>query len=226
MDYSLYFESAPQGKDPENQFQYTGKGDIVAWAIHRLFTDMQENEAGKFIDLSDTKLEFINSFLDYHFLKYTGNPEQFFLCIKEIQLRVRSTKENSWIPGAKEYYARLYELYNPIIEAWIIQARKKPQHKKPIENLKGACKGLKEYESLRAWFIENKFCDPDTFDYDSKKYPLYVLASYLKDLNKKGYAKKLKQVEIKAIAKNSFNAEMEIDTIKSAKADTSDLHSF
>jgi hypothetical protein len=92
-----------------------------------------------------------------------------------------------------------------------------------ISNLKDACDGTGKFEAITDWFIKMGYCNSDTFGYDHKKYPFSVLASYLKDLNKKGYSKKLSHKEIRAIAKNSFNAEMGVDTIKRAKADTTDL---
>lgn len=91
-----------------------------------------------------------------------------------------------------------------------------PKKEKENLSLGMACKGLKEYESIRTWFIDNKFCDPVTFVWN-EKFTLSCLAGYLKDLNKKGYTNKLIQLEMIAIAKNSFHAEMKIDTMKSAK---------
>jgi len=86
-----------------------------------------------------------------------------------------------------------------------------------IDSLGKACKGSNEYDALKKWFTENQFCDPDSFTWNDKKFTRSCLAGYLKDLKKKGYTNKLTQLEMIAIAKNSFNTEMKIDTIKRAK---------
>lgn len=114
-------------------------------------------------------------------------------------------------------------LFKDFVKKYQGHSDKKKIVQEPITTLKDACNGPGKLEAVKDWFTKMGYCDPDTLDYDYKKYPLFVLASYLKDLNKKGYTKKLSHTEIKAIAKISFNAEMGIDTIKSAKADTADL---
>ena len=39
MDYSLYFESVPEGKKPENKYQYNGINTINGWLFFMLFQD-------------------------------------------------------------------------------------------------------------------------------------------------------------------------------------------
>lgn len=84
--------------------------------------------------------------------------------------------------------------------------------------LRNVCKGPKEYESIKSWFIENKFCDPVTFNWlDNKKGCKSILANYLTDLKAKRYTDYLNQKQIIAMAKNSFNLDIGIDTIKRLK---------
>jgi hypothetical protein len=101
-----------------------------------------------------------------------------------------------------------------------------PKKEKENLSLEMACSGSKEYGSIKAWFIQNKFCDSVTFGWDEKKFTLSCLAGYLKDLNKKGYTGKIRHSDIKAIAKNSFKVEMKIDTIKRAKKLTPEIPYF
>ena len=127
MDYSKYFETVPEGKDSENEFQFDGNGDMNSWLIFMLFKDQWKDKNGRFIDQTDTKSHFINAFLNYHFSKYSGAPEQFFLCLKDLIITIHqhgsiTTNPNSiiaHIPGACAYYERLDKLYSPVIEKWI-----------------------------------------------------------------------------------------------------------
>ncbi len=125
MDYSLYFESVPEGKKPENKYQYNGINTINGWLFFMLFQDEMTDDKGKRIDLSDNKVEFINEFLNYHFSKYKGNPEQFFLCLKDLIISTNNSGHpspgtlNYLIPRLASHYSRLDKLYSPVIEKWI-----------------------------------------------------------------------------------------------------------
>jgi hypothetical protein len=117
----------------------------------------------------------------------------------------------------KEYYQMLFDntgKNNP----------DKP--KRIVDTLEKACKGTAEYDFIKEWFIDQSFCNPDPFEWNSKKFTLSCLAGYLKDLEKKGYTIKITQLQIKEIAKNSFNAVMEIDTIKRAKKQSPEIPYF
>jgi hypothetical protein len=86
---------------------------------------------------------------------------------------------------------------------------------KNISTLEEACKGENELESLKAWFIKMGFCDPYTLVWSTeKKGAKQSLSGYLKELHKKKYSVKLRDQEIKDIAKNSFGIVISIDTIK------------
>ncbi len=122
----------------------------------------------------------------------------------------------SSIMNYKERFISVFEdfKYSNIIEVERYFEKIRPE----IDTLEKACGGkdTKKYLDIKAWFIQNNFCDPDTFIWD-KKFTLACLAGYLKDLNKKRYIFKLTNTEMLAIAKNSFHAEMSIDTMKRAK---------
>jgi hypothetical protein len=94
--------------------------------------------------------------------------------------------------------------------------KKKPKN---ITTLEDACKGDKELEFLKAWFVKMRFCDPHTFAWSTeKKGAKKSLSGYLKDLHKKNYSVKLGDQEIKDIAKNSFSIVISIDTVKHSDA--------
>lgn len=137
MDYSLYFESISPGEVPENEYQCDNKSSIDSWVVQKLYTDAK-NE--------DIKFQFINDFLDYHFSKYSGNPEQFFLCLRDIEARIIRSMDDKGFPiiqrAYKQIYARPHFLYQPIIDKWI-KKMENLSHKRKME------KSPKEYKSLR-----------------------------------------------------------------------------
>lgn len=133
MDYTLYFESTPLGEDAQNEYQFDRRHNVNSWLDLMLYSDQIMDKNGRLICTSDHKIEFINKFLDYHFSQYSGDPEQFFLCLKDVVIsmnqRGRKPDPNS-IAGMidkmsrqSEHCERLDRLYSPIIEAWIEKAK-------------------------------------------------------------------------------------------------------
>lgn len=134
MDYLKYFDHAPTGKVPENQFQFNNDAAEIWKGVDRiLFMDYVKDESGNWIPQGTNKVQFINDFLDYHFSKYKGAPEEFFFT-----LRALIVEALSW--GSKDQ--AINYLYSPIIEKWI----------KKMENMshrKGFEKPKIEHKSLR-----------------------------------------------------------------------------
>jgi hypothetical protein len=116
----------------------------------------------------------------------------------------------------KKYFIEKLKL----LENELKKIRPKKDNFEFTDTLEKACKGSKEYESIKAWFIQNDLCDPDTFVWkDRKSGYKTVLARHLWDLPIKGYTRELDDIGIQNIALNSFGIKIGISTIQHFKAD-------
>jgi hypothetical protein len=92
--------------------------------------------------------------------------------------------------------------------------------KKMIDNLNDTFKGREQYESIITRFIQMGLIDPDTLIWRDRRYEYKsILASYLKNLQVKGYTGQLTDDEIQKIAQNSFGVEIGISTIQHTEPD-------
>jgi hypothetical protein len=171
MDYSKYFDYAPTGGAPVNKFQYDGKYHILKWVDMILFMDYIIDDEGNWIPTGDNKFQFNNDFLDYHFSKYNGAPEEFFFFLRSLIVHARS-----W--GGRDL--EIDNLYSPIIEKWIKKTEKMP-HQTDFKISK------KKYDSLtrsRAFCIklmqdEGKI---NYYDLDKKNWKKTELQNYIEIL--------------------------------------------
>jgi hypothetical protein len=117
MDYSLYFERVEKGQRV-NPYQYDGPDQLPEWEfwiISMLYKSAVIDTEKIIIDQSDNKANFIFSFLDYHFSRFNGNPDQFLICLNTIRQKVEKRKFNSGF----EFFKPNHELYTPVIDKWI-----------------------------------------------------------------------------------------------------------
>ncbi len=162
MDYSLYFVGVKKGTKT-NPYQYDGPNDHpdwVSWINKMLFNPEQiDLENRQFIDRSDNMVDFINEFLNYHFSKYKGNPDQFMLCLNTIKQKIKLLIEKG-MPQAKDLWGPKYELYAPIIDKWIKENEEKLKVKRGTKDDSGKfeLKRIKNIELVKV-LCEKRFLD-------------------------------------------------------------------
>jgi hypothetical protein len=92
--------------------------------------------------------------------------------------------------------------------------KRKPLRKR-AETLLDVCLGSMQYESAIKWFINEGLCDPVTlFWRDRKKGYKSILINYIEELTLRGYIRELVDKEIVAIAKNTFNVYISMESAK------------
>ena len=95
----------------------------------------------------------------------------------------------------------------------------KPRQSILITNLKDACYGPGEFQSIISWFVKKNLIDPDTFLWKDKKSGYKkLLARYLWDLKTKKYTNTLTADEILTIALSSFRVDIRLSTIQHANS--------
>jgi len=142
MDYLKYFDHAPTGMAPENRFQFNNDASEIWKGVGRiLFDDYVKDELGNWIPQGENKVQFVNDFLDYHFSKYKGAPEQFFFIL-------RSLVVEELRGGSRDIATN--KLYSPIIEKWIekhVERNKNVEGKYVLTNESVILKLFEEYGS-------------------------------------------------------------------------------
>lgn len=91
-------------------------------------------------------------------------------------------------------------------------------HQLTLEEVCGGSESA-QYLALREWFVSEGLCHPDTFAFRGKrKGGPSDLAYYLKDLANKNYTRDLRQKEMVAIARNSFQFKISEGLLRSDRS--------
>jgi hypothetical protein len=159
--------------------------EVIYPVMHR-----QIKKGAKFITYEQYRKAVINNKPDIAFFVVTNE-------IGSKVINLGHPFSHEWIYCIIEVYV----LWLIFLENEVKRIRIKKHNSVIIDSLENACKGSKEYDSIRKWFIDNKLCDHDTFIWKKGK---TELVNYIRDLQTKGYTVSLKQEEIIIIALNSF----------------------
>ena len=167
------------------------------------------------------------------YIKYIVNGADINWSGKYFYVRKESINkdEDDWYVDSKGRFCKRMPPTSSVIQSYIeakirfsylnwLRNYNIPKKVKENLTLELACKGSKEYESIKTWFIQNSFCDPVTFVWkDRKSGYKKTLSGYLRDLEIRNYTEKLNDNEIQHIALNSFGIKIGISTIQHIKAD-------